>query len=296
MYNRATTDAATRCLRGHTGLREYSAFGTQITDESLRILAGVPTIEALGFESCGGITDAGLREVAQLPRLRRISVWDCVKVTGAWTDAVRPGVEAKSEPGPPGHAAGYRAETLMDYPDLPGPEDFETITAREAPAISVPLQAFGPQVRIDDGILHLAVEPGADTRWIGLVTREAFRVPMRIEIEVRPITELRLRFGSHNRHLAFDQHGAVANPAPWFLTVDARRGRAVPVGASPLIAEDEWTLVRFEVDDHEQRLFVNGVLRHTWGEDASGMRTRVGIGLRERSLFVRSFKVEPLGS
>ena len=177
----------------------------------------------------------------------------------------------------------------MDYPDLPGPEDFETITAREAPAISVPLQAFGPQVRIDDGILHLAVEPGADTRWIGLVTREAFRVPMRIEIEVRPITELRLRFGSHNRHLAFDQHGAVANPTPWFLTVDARRGRAVPVGASPLMAEDEWTLVRFEVDDHEQRLFVNGVLRHTWGEDASGMRTRVGIGLRERSLHVRSF-------
>ena len=52
---------------GTRSCARYSAFGTQITDESLRILAGVPTIEALGFESCGGITDAGLREVAQLP-------------------------------------------------------------------------------------------------------------------------------------------------------------------------------------------------------------------------------------
>ena len=41
MYNRATTDAATRHLRNHPRLVHYSAFGTQITDESLRVLAEV---------------------------------------------------------------------------------------------------------------------------------------------------------------------------------------------------------------------------------------------------------------
>ena len=121
------------------------------------------------------------------------------------------------------------------------------------------------------------------------------RVPLRVEIEVRPVTELRLRFGAHNRHLVLDQHGAVANDAPWFVTVDARRGRAVPIVDSRPLTGDEWTLVAFDVDEHEQRLFVNGVLRHTWSVDADGVRSRVGIGLRERSLEVRSFRVEPLG-
>jgi hypothetical protein len=37
MYNRSTTDAATGHLKGHPRLAQYSAFGTQITDESLCI-------------------------------------------------------------------------------------------------------------------------------------------------------------------------------------------------------------------------------------------------------------------
>jgi hypothetical protein len=43
----------------------------------------------------------------------------------------------------------------MDYPDLSAPDDFATITAREAPAILAPLQSFGPEVRVDQGALHL---------------------------------------------------------------------------------------------------------------------------------------------
>ena len=119
MYNRATTDGATRHLRGHETLVHYSAFGTQITDESLRILAGCPRLETLEFENCVGITDAGLRELTRLPRLRRVSAWSCINVKGTWTESVPPTVEAKSEAAPPEQSAGYRAETLMDYPDMP---------------------------------------------------------------------------------------------------------------------------------------------------------------------------------
>ena len=70
MYNRSTTDAAIRHLKRHPHLTQYSAFGTQITDESLRILAGLPALEAVELESCAGITDAGLRELARHPRTR----------------------------------------------------------------------------------------------------------------------------------------------------------------------------------------------------------------------------------
>ena len=119
MYNRATTDTATRHLRNHPQLVHYSAFGTQITDESLRILAGFQKLETLEFENCAGITDAGLRELRNLNQLRRVSAWSCVNVKGTWLDAMPPPVEAKSDLGPPGQAEGYVAETLMDYPDLP---------------------------------------------------------------------------------------------------------------------------------------------------------------------------------
>src|SRR5262245_35587940 len=81
---------------------------------------GVRKLETLEFENCAAITDTGLRELTRLPRLRRLSAWSCINVEGAWTTSAPSGVEAKSEAAPPEQSAGYRAETLIDYPDMVG--------------------------------------------------------------------------------------------------------------------------------------------------------------------------------
>jgi hypothetical protein len=293
MYNRATTDAATRHLRNHPQLVHYSAFGTQITDESLRILAALPQLETLEFENCAGITDGGLRELTKLSRLRKLSTWSCVNVKGTWVDAAAPAVDAKSEPGPPGHAEGYRAETLMDYPDLPVRDGRRP--AGDAPASGVlsEIVDFGARSTFTADGVQLSVEPGMDARWIGLLTREAFAVPLQIEIVARPITELRLRFGKHSR-CVFDERGNFKDPAPWFLRTDAQKGVAYRTGDAKLIPADEWTRITLEIGDRQQQLFVNGELRHSWDGDFAGARGRVGIGLLRSSLTVRDMKVESL--
>ena len=294
MYNRGTTDAATQHLRNHRHLMHYSAFGTQITDESLQVLAGIPTLETLEFENCAGITDDGLRVLTTLPRLRRVSAWSCVNVAGTWLEAMPSSVEAKSDPGQPGQADGYFAETLMDYPDLP-------VRGGRAPAGEPPTSGLLGEL-IDFGVrsaytadgVHLSVEPGVDTRWIGVLTRRAFAVPLRIEIVVRPIDELRLRFGRHNRYFAFDDHGNFKDPAPWFLRTDSQKGRPRNAENAKPIAPAEWTRVALHIGEHDQELFVNGELRHVWTGDFAGVRSRIGIGLLRSSLTVRELTVSPL--
>jgi hypothetical protein len=71
MYCRDTTDVATGHIAG-LGLRYYYAGLTQITDRSLEILGGMPSLEQIEFYECQGITDAGLVFLAGLPRLREI--------------------------------------------------------------------------------------------------------------------------------------------------------------------------------------------------------------------------------
>jgi hypothetical protein len=295
MYNRATTDAATRHLRNHPRLVHYSAFGTQITDESLRILAGFPRLETIEFENCASITDDGLRDLTRLPRLRCLSAWSCINVKGTWTDSVPHGIDARSEPGPAGHAAGYRFETLMDYPDLPIPDDAVTPRGEaRSPGLLSTLMCFGGHAEFVDDGLRLSVERGADTRWIGLITREAFAVPLRIDIVVRPITEVRLFFGRHNSLLVFDEHGFPEDAAPWFLKLETHKGqshRSSNAGSLPIAA---WARVTLETDARERRLFVDGGLRHSWQLDFAGLRSRVGIGLRRSALTVRELKVESL--
>ena len=72
-----------------------------------------------------------------------------------------------------------------------------------------------------DDALQLSVDPGVDTRWIGMLTRDAFAIPFRLEIVIKPINELRLVFGAHNCVLAFDEQGHVQDPAPWFMRTDS---------------------------------------------------------------------------
>ncbi len=293
MYNRATTDAATRHLRDHPRLVHYTAFGTQITDESLRVLATLPSLESLEFENCAGITDDGLRAVMQAPRLRRLSVWSCISVTGTWTGAARPGIAVKSEPGPPGHAAGYRMETLLDYPDLAIPPDalIPAGDARSASLLSTLVCFGGAATFVDEG-LRLSLDPGRDPRWAGLLTRDAYAIPLRIELVVNPIAELRLTFGRHNKLFAFDERGHLENPTPWFIQLESDQGVAHREPDAP--HRGEWTRVTLETSERERRLFVDGVLRHTWQDDFTGLRGRIAIGVRKTSLTVRSLEVRPL--
>jgi hypothetical protein len=294
MYNRSTTDAATRYLRNHSRLVHYSAFGTQITDESLRILAGLPRLETLEFENCAGISDDGVRELTRLPRLRRLTVWSCVNVEGKWIDSVPQGVDARSDLGPPGQAEGYRAETLMDYPDLMVGEARGPSGDAPSSGLLSRLVDFGVRSTfVHDGV-QLSVEPGMDTRWIGLITRDAFAVPLRIDLVVRPLTELRLRFGRHNQYFSFDEWGNFKEVAPWFMRTDAQKGRAHHKDGARPIAEDAWTRVTLEIDDRERRVFVNGELRHSWEGDFAGTRSRLGIGLLRSALTVRDLNVTSL--
>jgi hypothetical protein len=295
MYNRATTDAATRCFRHHATLVHYHAFGTQITDESLRILADLPRLETLEFENCAGITDEGLRELARLPRLRRVSAWSCLRVTGTWLAAMPHGVEAKSEAGPPGQVEGYRAETLLDYPDLAVPEEMSRVDgASGAPGLLGTLRPFGVRAACEPDGLRLSLDPEVDPRWVGAVTEQAFSAPLRLELVVKPITALRLVLGGHNRFLAFGEDGAVVDAAPWFMKSEAQRGRSHPSANAVRIAPDEWARLTLEVGERERRFFVNGELRHTWDGDFAGVRSRVGIGLqRSGVLMIREFTIEP---
>ena len=294
MYNRSTTDAATRHLQGHRTLEHYSAFGTQITDASLHVLASCARLETLEFENCGGITDAGLAAVLELPRLRRVSAWACTRVTGEWLAAVPPRIEAKSHASGANQIEGYRAETLLDYPDLPVPAD-ATPPRGTPPAdgVMARLLAFGVDAAFVEGGLRLSLPPRADARWVAVITRDAFAVPLRLQVVARPITALRIVFAAHNRVLAFDGHGGVADHAPWFMRSPAQQGEAAVAANAPALKPDEWVRVVLEVDAHQRSVYVNGVLRHTWREDYRGVRGRIGIGtMQGGELTIQSVAVD----
>jgi hypothetical protein len=71
MYCRETTDAATEHIAG-LRIRYYYAGLTLITDRSLGILGGMPTLEQVDLYECKGVTDAGLVFLAALPNLREV--------------------------------------------------------------------------------------------------------------------------------------------------------------------------------------------------------------------------------
>jgi hypothetical protein len=83
MYCRDTGDAATEHIAGLSRLKHYYAGQTQITDRSLEILGGMPSLEEVEFSACAGISDAGLVHVARLPRLKKVSLDATARVTRA---------------------------------------------------------------------------------------------------------------------------------------------------------------------------------------------------------------------
>jgi len=81
MYCRRTGDVASRHLAGLHGLKTYYAGATQITDESLRVLAGLRSLEVMEFYECARITNAGVAVLAGLPRLREVTIGGSANVT-----------------------------------------------------------------------------------------------------------------------------------------------------------------------------------------------------------------------
>ena len=93
MYCRDTTDVATRHISRLTTLRKYFASYTRITDVTPELLSGMPSLEEITFDSCAGLTDAGIASLARLPRLRELRVGGMPNVTrgvaAAFNDSVK---------------------------------------------------------------------------------------------------------------------------------------------------------------------------------------------------------------
>jgi hypothetical protein len=97
MYCRDTTDAATEHITGLTRLTSYFNSFTTITDRTPALLATMPSLERVGFDGCHGLTDAGIAQLARLPRLKEVSVQGR-RLTDAVTRAFPPGVSVRRFP------------------------------------------------------------------------------------------------------------------------------------------------------------------------------------------------------
>jgi hypothetical protein len=294
MYNRSTGDGATRFLHAHPTLAYYGAFGTQITDASLRMLASCPRLTEAAFSNCDYITDEGMRALAAMPALRRVSTGSCLRVTGAWLTSMPAGVEARDEGRNVTYVEGYRAETLIDHPDLPVPPDVARPlgTPPDSGGVLSRMVCFGARAAYVDEGLRLTVPSGHDPRWVGLITVDAFRVPLTIELIVKPVSELRLAFAAHNRFIALDDHGRVVDRTPWFMKTAAQRGEVI--GDDPPFIGADWARVAFAFGDEERQLYINGELRHVWREDYAGMRSRIGIGVQRSEITIRALTIGPM--
>jgi hypothetical protein len=74
MYCRDTTDAATEHITGLGKLTYYFNSYTTITDRTPALLSTMDSLERITFDTCHGLTDAGIATLARLPRLRELSV------------------------------------------------------------------------------------------------------------------------------------------------------------------------------------------------------------------------------
>ena len=74
MYCRDTTDAATEHIIGLRKLWYYFNSYTTITDRTPALLSEMDSIERVTFDTCHGLTNAGVARLARLPRLRELRV------------------------------------------------------------------------------------------------------------------------------------------------------------------------------------------------------------------------------
>jgi hypothetical protein len=74
MYCRDTTDAATEHITGLRHLLKYFNSYTTITDRTPELLSTMDSLESVTFDTCHGLTNAGVARLARLPRLRELRV------------------------------------------------------------------------------------------------------------------------------------------------------------------------------------------------------------------------------
>ena len=74
MYCRDTTDAATEEITGLSNLSYYFNSYTTITDRTPGLLSRMESLERVTFDSCHNLTNAGIAQLACLPRLRELRV------------------------------------------------------------------------------------------------------------------------------------------------------------------------------------------------------------------------------
>jgi hypothetical protein len=97
MYCRDTTDAATEHITGLRKLSYYFNSYTTITDRTPALLSEMDSIERITFDACHGLTNAGVAQLARLPRLRELRV-SGKGVTSEVVDAFPPRVSVFDAP------------------------------------------------------------------------------------------------------------------------------------------------------------------------------------------------------
>jgi Leucine Rich Repeat (LRR) protein len=97
MYCRDTTDLATQHIASLPNLKKYFASYNRITDRTPEILSGMVTLEEITFDSCAGLTNAGIAALARLPRLRELRLSGMQDVTSDVAEAF-PGVRVSYSP------------------------------------------------------------------------------------------------------------------------------------------------------------------------------------------------------
>jgi hypothetical protein len=74
MYCRDTTDAATEHITRLRNLSYYFNSYTTITDRTPELLSTMDSLERVTFDTCHGLTNAGIARLARLPKLRELRV------------------------------------------------------------------------------------------------------------------------------------------------------------------------------------------------------------------------------
>lgn len=74
MYCRDTTDAATEQITGLRHLSYYFNSYTTITNRTPELLSTMASLERVTFDTCHGLTNAGVARLARLPALRELRV------------------------------------------------------------------------------------------------------------------------------------------------------------------------------------------------------------------------------
>lgn len=94
------------------GLRAVDlGYCERVTDESLELLSGVPTLTRLSVEGCPGVTPAGLASLVALPELRALDVSGCKNFDDRALAVVLciPGLKILTLRRTPVTAAGFRS-------------------------------------------------------------------------------------------------------------------------------------------------------------------------------------------